>query len=148
MRTDCFDEMNPITHSCSLMQFKRVLLIAVTWCAAHGAFARPPQEAQPASAAQTNAVVDTNLISQIPQPPPRKTRVLSLEDCIALALQHNLDIQIQKYNPVIGQYKVGVDVGAYEPTFSFSASKSYNDRPGGINPATGLPFLPNLSRPR
>jgi outer membrane protein len=84
-----------------------------------------------------------------PLPPPqalseaRQTRVLTVEEAVQLALEHNLDIQIQRYNPVIDQYLVGFANGAYDPTFSFRAVRNFNSSPGGINPQTGLPFQAN-----
>ncbi|MDB6064459.1 MAG: Outer rane efflux protein [Pedosphaera sp.] len=130
MRLRLFDEMKRIKHSSALMQLKRLVLIGVALCPAICAEAQQAQPAaqQPASQQQV-----------------RKTRVLSLEECIALALRNNLDIQIQRYNPVINQYALDITYSGYEPIASFAASKSYNDRPGGFNPQTGLPFPANLT---
>jgi len=52
---------------------------------------------------------------------------LSLQDCIALALKHNLDLQVERRNPI----RSGLDIdiaraGYYEPTLGFSAQQSYN----------------------
>ena len=89
----------------------------------------------------TNGTVTTNYTQT------RKTSYLKLEDCITLALEHNLDIQIQRFNPRINRYILGANYGAYEPNFSFSGQKSYNDRPSaaGINPNTGLPYPSSVS---
>src|SRR3954471_4699196 len=38
---------------------------------------------------------------------------MSLEDCIETALQHNLDVRIQRYNPEIKLYNLNADYGAY-----------------------------------
>jgi outer membrane protein len=92
------------------------------------------------SSSDTNAAavaipVDTNQ-------PPRKERILSLQDCIQLALQHNLDIEIQRYNPIIGQYNLYVSYDAYEPVFSFTASKSYNASAGFLQTTTNGTQVP------
>jgi HAE1 family hydrophobic/amphiphilic exporter-1 len=133
-----FDEMTKIQHPSGLMKpkpFFCLVLICVSALVAGAQTSTPPQPAEPA-------------IPPLPVSPPppvttRKTRSLTLEECIRLALEHNLDIQIQRYNPIINGYAISVNYGVYEPLFNFTGTKSYNDRPatpGAINPATGLPF--------
>ena len=65
------------------------------------------------AAAQTNAVP--------------AVRAMSLTDCVQQALVHNLDVQIQRYNPQISLYNLNGAYGGYDPTFSFSAQHQYND---------------------
>jgi outer membrane protein len=65
------------------------------------------------AAAQTNAVT--------------AGRAMSLQDCIQEALQHNLDMQIQRYNPQISLYDLHADYGGYDPTFRLSGEHRYND---------------------
>ena len=55
------------------------------------------------------------------------TRAMSLQDCIQEALQHNLDMQIERYNPQISLYNLNADYGGYDPTFNFSGQHDYND---------------------
>ena len=105
------------------------------------------------SAAPTNQSVmnppllDTNLLQTNPLAPLRgqKERHVTLTECIQLALEHNLDVQIQKFNPMVGEYTLKVSYGVYEPSFSLQANKQYQDRPGGINPQNGIPFPANLT---
>ena len=66
-------------------------------------------------------------------------RKLSLEDCIELALHHNFDVQIQRYNPEINRYMLGAAYGGYDPTISLSVDHDYNQSAGGID-AQGRPF--------
>ena len=61
-------------------------------------------------------------------------RQLSLQDCIELALHHNLDVQIQRFNPEISLYTLNGQYGAYDPTISLSAEHDYNQSAGGIDP--------------
>ena len=75
-------------------------------------------------------------LAQTNAPIPRK---MSLEDCIELALHHNLDIQIKRYNPEINAYNLGATYGAYDVSFSFSGEHDYNQSPGSID-AQGRPF--------
>jgi outer membrane protein len=54
-------------------------------------------------------------------------RQLSLQDCIQLALQHNLDLQIDRYNPEIALYNLRGDYGAYDPAFNLSGQHDHNE---------------------
>lgn len=138
-----FDEMAGIKHSLGLMQVKRIVLgVLVSLGAALLANAQPADTNQPPQPAVTNVAPQ-----YIEPGETRKTHLMSLEECIKQALEHNLDIQIQEYNPIINQYALNVNYGSYEPVFSMTADKSYNDRPAvpGINPSTGLPFPSGIS---
>lgn len=74
------------------------------------------------SGAQTNVVSSgTNTTN----------RVLSLTDCIQEALQHNLDVQIQRYNPQISLFNLRAAYNGYDPTFNISGSHNFNVQPGG-----------------
>jgi outer membrane protein len=59
--------------------------------------------------------------------PAGATRAMSLADCIQEAMQHNLDMQVQRYNPEISLYNLNANYGGYDPTFSFSGQHDYND---------------------
>ena len=61
----------------------------------------------------------------------RTERQLSLADCITQALEHNFDIQIERYNPVIAEANLRVVYGDYDPTLSFQAQHDFNQDPGG-----------------
>jgi outer membrane protein len=65
------------------------------------------------------AVAQTNTV---PSP-----RAMSLADCIQQALGHNLDLQIQRYNPQASLYNLHGAYSGYDPTFSFSGQHLYND---------------------
>ncbi len=66
-----------------------------------------------AAAAQTNAVP--------------ATRAMSLTECIQSAVAHNLDVQIQRYNPQLALFNLNSAYGGYDPSFSFSGQHSYNN---------------------
>jgi outer membrane protein TolC len=70
-------------------------------------------------------------------PPP--IRKLSLEDCIEVALQHNFDVQIKRFNPQIMRYNLGAAYGSYDPTFSISGERDFSQMPGGYD-AQGLRY--------
>jgi outer membrane protein len=55
------------------------------------------------------------------------TREMSLTDCIQEAIQHNLDLQIQRYNPEFELYNLNGAYGGYDPTFNFAGEHDYNN---------------------
>jgi outer membrane protein TolC len=75
----------------------------------------------------------------VAQPPARVERQLSLDDCIVIATQHDLRLQIAKYNPIMARYTLSGAYGAYDPTFSFSGEHDYRLSPGGVD-EQGRPF--------
>jgi len=77
-----------------------------------------------AACAQTNApgaVAPTNAPAG---------RTLSLQDCIAEALQHNFDVRVERYQPLISRMGLEEAYAGYDPMFSLSGSHSHNDSPG------------------
>jgi len=93
------------------------------------------------AATTTNMVVprptDTNGIAVLTNGAPTpiatntSTRPMSLQDCIQEALKHNLNVQIQRYNPQISRYNLLAAYGGYDPTFSISGQRSHEVFPGG-----------------
>lgn len=52
---------------------------------------------------------------------------LSLQDAIQLTLQHNLELKIDRYNPLIALYRLRGDYGGYDPTLSASGQHDFNE---------------------
>ena len=77
-----------------------------------------PLFAQGQPAAQT---VVTNLLPVFGA--QRTPRTLSLDDCIKKALEHNLRIQVVRYDPVIQQYQLAASYGLYDPAFGVRYTK-------------------------
>jgi outer membrane protein TolC len=75
---------------------------------------------------------------------PGIMRELSLQDCIELALKHNLDLQIDRLNPLIAQFGLQASYGPYDPTFSFSGSYTHNE--GGTTLLNGTLVIPGSTR--
>ena len=71
-------------------------------------------------------------------------RQMSLEDCIQEALQHNLDVQIERTVPQISLYTLRGDYGGYDPTFNISGEHKYTltDSTSSITNGIPLPALP------
>jgi outer membrane protein TolC len=61
-------------------------------------------------------------------------RTLSLRECIAMSLENNLDLKIERYNPKIADYLLRASYGAYDPVVSVFAKHSYLDQPARVNP--------------
>src|SRR5580765_2390685 len=70
----------------------------------------------------------------------QKSRELSLDDCIALAVQHNFSVSIARYDPDIARFTLSASYGGYDPVFFFSGEHDYNLSPGGVDDQ-GRPFL-------
>jgi outer membrane protein TolC len=71
---------------------------------------------------------------------PAPQRTITLEECITLALQHNLDLQIQRYNPQIAVFNLRATYGAYDPTFS--AAVEHGDSTGLPGYVGGIGYVP------
>ncbi len=99
------------------MCFKKII-----FAAALGVFAIAPFQAQ----TQTNQI-----------------RPLTLEEAIQLALQNNLDVQIERFGPQIAQFNISGVYGAYDPTFGVRAIKSYRSSEGRFDPVSGLQATAN-----
>jgi outer membrane protein len=61
------------------------------------------------------------------------TRNLSLQECVKIALEHNLDVKIARFDPEIARQNISVAYGSYEPVFEVGGTHSYNASPGGID---------------
>src|SRR5688572_23252658 len=47
-------------------------------------------------------------------------RPLSLKDCIQIALEHNLDVKIERFTPEIARYDLNLAYARYEPVLAGS----------------------------
>src|SRR6267154_6235524 len=75
--------------------------------------------------------------------PQANTRSLSLQECIDLALSHNLDLQIEHLSADIAGYQLIHSYGAYDPTFSINAGRDFVSEPGNFDPkkaGTDFPY--------
>jgi outer membrane protein len=61
------------------------------------------------------------------------TKRLSLEDCFKLALEHNLEVRIERVNPEIARYNVSLAYAGYEPAFNFRVIHDDSQSPGGLD---------------
>lgn len=84
----------------------------------------------------TNALVATAITNAVATltDTNANARAMSLQDCIQEALQHNLDVQIERYNPQISLYNLRAAYGGYDPAFNASGKHSYDVSPSTFNP--------------
>jgi outer membrane protein len=73
-------------------------------------------------------------------------REMSLADCVQEALQHNLDVQIDRYNPQISLYNLNAAYGGYDPTLNISGTHNFNVQPSGAFTAEQIPIPPTTSK--
>lgn len=62
-----------------------------------------------------------------------QVRMLSLQDCIQIALEHNFNVQISRLDPEVAGFQLKSSYAGYDPTFSLSARHSYDMSPGGLD---------------
>lgn len=56
-------------------------------------------------------------------------RSLSLDEAVALGIQNNLEVQVERHGPLISREQLGVAWGAFDPTFSLEGGVDDADRP-------------------
>ena len=77
---------------------------------------------------------------------PRQT--LSLSDAVQMALEHNLEIRIERHNPEIVRLTLDGSYGAYDPLFSSSGGHSFSRVEGGRVDAEGRPVIESTDTER
>ncbi len=55
------------------------------------------------------------------------SRPISLQDCLEMALQKNLELRIERFNPQFAQFDLAVARAGYEPTLSLSGQHDHNE---------------------
>jgi HAE1 family hydrophobic/amphiphilic exporter-1 len=79
--------------------------------------------------------------SQTP-PPAAEMRDMSLGECVTLALQKNLNLQIQQLSLDIAGRNLSGAYGAYIPSFSFQIRKDHVEQPLQVDPQKPNPDYP------
>jgi outer membrane protein TolC len=62
-----------------------------------------------------------------------ENRPISLEECLQLALRHNLSLQITRLSPELSRYALEAAYAAYDPTFRASVTHSASTQPRSID---------------
>lgn len=74
--------------------------------------------------------------------PGAETRKMSLRECMELALNRNLDLQLQKISSEISGYSLQGAYGAYSPVFSVRAQRDFVSQPANFDPQKNNPDYP------
>lgn len=61
------------------------------------------------------------------------TRPVTLQDCIQMALERNLDLQIQRYSPMFSGNDLKIAYAGYEPNFNISGQHDFNLKGGSLD---------------
>ena len=69
-------------------------------------------------------------------------RSLALRECVRMALEHNLDVQIEQYNPRVNQLTLAGSYGVYDPSYNLTVNDNFNQSPGGAT-REGIPIPPS-----
>jgi len=88
------------------------------------------------------ALASPFLVAGQSNPPATRTRLLSLDECIEMALSRNLDLQIQRATANIARFELNGSYGAYVPQFSFSARHDHVSQPGDFDVDKENPHFP------
>jgi outer membrane protein TolC len=64
-------------------------------------------------------------------------RVITLEECIRLALEHNLDVRIIRYDPEIATENLRLARSGYDPNLFIGGSRDGSSQPGYFDPSIG-----------
>src|SRR6267142_6020133 len=88
------------------------------------------------------ALASPLIVAAQPNPPATRTRLLSLDESIEMALSRNLDLQIQRATADIARFVLNGSYGAYVPQLSFSASRDFVSQPGDFDPKKSGPDAP------
>lgn len=86
------------------------------------------------------------VFAQSPSVPPSEAPapVLTLEECVARALQQNFDVSIQRLTTESAAREVDIARAAYDPTFSASTTRSYTKNPPDTTTITSLDAQGNV----
>jgi len=108
------------------MKLKILLPVSLGWV-----FATSAQTFQPLPAPSTNSPMAAP-DQAAPNTPAAPAAPNTLEDFIQLAIQHNLDVQVERYNPQLSLYDLRIAYAGYDPAFSISGQHDYRKSGGQI----------------
>jgi len=66
----------------------------------------------------------------------RPTRSVTLDECIRMAMEHNLGLKVARYSPIIEVVNLGGAYSVYDPEFQARASRSFSETEGGFTAGT------------
>ncbi|MFM2294692.1 MAG: hypothetical protein RLZZ350_1105 [Verrucomicrobiota bacterium] len=79
-----------------------------------------------------------------PAPAAPAELAVSLDECVSMALSHNLDLQIVRYQPQLSVYSLSIALGGYDPLFSANATRKHEEKIYNIS-GTNAPTQPQTT---
>ena len=61
-----------------------------------------------------------------------RVQSITVEEAVRMALEHNLSVQIQRFNPLLDRFALEANYGAYDASFHSTAGDSYAAQPGQV----------------
>ena len=108
----------------------RVVLTAFCAAAIVSVFGADPVRAQTTPPMTSAQVISAAAQSMTPQGPVRR---LSIDEAVALALEQNLDLQVERLNPQVQDYAISVATSNWVPNFtSFISTRNQEQLPQDI----------------
>src|SRR6266540_3387548 len=68
----------------------------------------------------------------------RTLKSLSRDECVRMAVEHNLRIQVLLFDPNLRRFELEAAKGFYDPSFTSEYRRSSSSREGSVDPQTGL----------
>ncbi len=65
--------------------------------------------------------------------PGRNVKPMSLNDCIQVALEHNLSLKVERINPDIAYSNLRIAYAGWDPSFSTSFNHNFRQQPGNVD---------------
>ncbi len=85
------------------------------------------------------AGAQTNMPAMVAPTNAPATHTLSLQDCIAEALQHNFDVRVERYAPLEAEFALSEAYAGYDPTFNAAGQHNYNESGGAFQNGLVVP---------
>lgn len=70
-------------------------------------------------------------------------RPISLEESVRLALEHNLQLQIQRLSPEINRFNLAGSLAYWDPVFTLRGEQTFRSSPGGFNSTLNIQTPPS-----
>jgi outer membrane protein len=93
------------------------------------------------------SLIAVSLSAQTAAPAPATARPLTLEDAVALALNKNFDLKIQRITTDSAQDTLIIADAAFDPSLSISAERTYSQSTDGVTSQTGMDTRIGASQP-
>jgi len=73
-----------------------------------------------------------------------KSLSMTLQQAVEMAVEHNFDVRISRYQPLIDEFALAGDYSVYEPSFNSSVQRAWQTSPGSVT-STGVVNFANRS---